>query len=46
MEATVREVGQVRPMSTDEKRGLAPSDVDVLREQRIRFDGYFTGPTW
>ncbi|HYP94710.1 MAG TPA: hypothetical protein VER34_16680 [Mycobacterium sp.] len=46
MEVTVREVVQVRPMSTDEKRRPAPSDVDVLREQRIRFDGYFTGPTW
>jgi len=46
MEVTVREVVQVRPMSTDEKHGLAPSDVDVLREQRIRFDSYFTGPTW
>ena len=21
-------------------------ELEMLREQRIRFDGYFTGPTW
>jgi hypothetical protein len=46
MESTVREVVEGRPASTDEPRMPAAWDIEVLREQRIRLDGYFTGPTW
>lgn len=24
----------------------ADRELEMLRQQRIRFDGYFTGPTW
>jgi hypothetical protein len=46
MELTVKEVVEERPAGTDDMRKPASSDVDALREQRIRWDGYFTGPTW
>ena len=23
-----------------------PEDIEALRRNRIRFDGFFTGPTW
>ena len=46
MELTVKEVVEERPASTVDTRKPTSSDVDALREQRIRWDGYFTGPTW
>ena len=46
MELTVKEVVEERPASTVDTVTLASSDIDALREQRIRWDGYFTGPTW
>jgi hypothetical protein len=46
MELTVKEVLERLPASTDDMGKPASSDVDALRQQRIRFDGYFTGPTW
>jgi hypothetical protein len=42
----VKEVVEGRPSSTGEVSKPASSNVDALREQRLRFDGYFTGPTW
>ncbi|WP_156662694.1 hypothetical protein [Mycobacterium sp. 1274761.0] len=28
-------------------KGLPPDgDIELLRQQRIRFDGFFSGPTW
>ena len=46
MELTVKEVAEERPTSTVDTGKPASSDVDALRQQRIRWDGYFTGPTW
>ena len=46
MELTVKEVVEERPASTVDTGKPASSDIDALREQRIRWDGYFTGPTW
>ena len=43
---TVTQVVERRTASGDEPRLPAEWDIDVLREQRIRWDGYFTGPTW
>jgi hypothetical protein len=37
---------QVVEVSTNEAGATTSSSVDTLREQRIRFDGYFSGPTW
>ena len=33
-------------VSIDDADTPAASNVDVLREQCLRLDGYFTGPTW
>jgi hypothetical protein len=46
MDLTVKEVVERLPASTDDSDKPASSDVDALREQRIRWDSYFTGPTW
>jgi hypothetical protein len=46
MEPTVKEFVEERPAPTDERRQPASPNLDALREQRIRLDGYFTGPTW
>jgi hypothetical protein len=46
MEPTVKEVVEGTAASTADTGKPASSDVDSLREQRIRWDGYFTGPTW
>ena len=53
MQTTPNEVLQGRPPTLEEatvKAAIAglPTDgeVEMLRRQRIRFDGFFTGPTW
>ena len=49
MHKTPREVLQNQPPKLKESTVTAlPSDkeLDLLRQQRIRFDGFFTGPTW
>ena len=52
MQKTPSEVLQGRPpkltASTVEAVKAMPKDheVELLRMQRSRFDGYFTGPTW
>jgi hypothetical protein len=52
MQKTPNEVLQGQPPtlpeSTVEAVKAMPRDheVEVLRMQRTRFDGYFTGPTW
>ena len=38
-ESTVKRVRAVKALPKD-------NEVELLRMQRIRFDGYFTGPTW
>jgi hypothetical protein len=36
-----------RPASSDGTEQIASTNrVALLSEQRIRFDGFFTGPTW
>ncbi len=36
-----------RPASSDGPEQIASTNGDaLLSEQRIRFDGFFTGPTW
>ena len=32
--------------TTRNKALPADRELEMLRQQRIRFDGYFTGPTW
>jgi hypothetical protein len=47
MEATM--VVDGRPDRTDEpaRVGAVPRvDIEALNRQRIRFNGFFTGPTW
>jgi hypothetical protein len=44
MEPTVKEVVEERPTFAERTPTLA--DVEALQRQRIRFDGFFTGPTW
>ena len=52
MQTTPHEVLQGRPPTIDEAAVKAvksvPMDQEMesLRQQRIRFDGFFTGPTW
>lgn len=36
---TLKESTMVQALPTDH-------ELEMLRQQRIRFDGYFTGPTW
>ena len=49
MQPTPRQVldGKAPNLQESTVRGL-PTDreLEMLREQRIRFDGFFTGPTW
>jgi hypothetical protein len=49
MQATPHEVleGQAPTLNKSTVDSL-PKDgeLEMLRKQRIRFDGYFTGPTW
>ncbi|MFY9920476.1 MAG: hypothetical protein WAL26_19095 [Mycobacterium sp.] len=49
MQTTPNEVlqGQAPKLKQSSVKGL-PTDreLEMLREQRIRFDGFFTGPTW
>lgn len=44
METTLKEDVEVRPTFVD--RSPAPTEMEVLQRQRIRYDGFFTGPTW
>jgi len=47
METTVKdgkEVVQVRPAPSD--RTDKAENIEAMRAQRIRWDGYFSGPTW
>ncbi|MGZ6780734.1 MAG: hypothetical protein ACXVGO_17285 [Mycobacterium sp.] len=52
MQTTPHEVLQGQPAMIDESTVKAvkalPTDqeLDALRQQRIRFDGFFTGLTW
>ena len=49
MQATPNEVLEGRAPTLKESTvdGLPTDrDLEMLRKQRIRFDGYFTGPTW
>ena len=49
MQTTPNEVLQGQPPKLKESTVKAlPKDhqLEMLRQQRIRFDGYFTGPTW
>jgi hypothetical protein len=47
MELTMSDEVDVRPNSTEDLAiPTAAPDVEELNRQRIRFDGFFTGPTW
>ncbi|WP_164478743.1 hypothetical protein [Mycolicibacterium stellerae] len=49
MQTTPDEVLQNQPPKLTESTVKAlPKDgsIEMLRKQRIRFDGFFTGPTW
>ena len=49
MQKTPSEVLEGQPPKLDEATVKAlPKDNELewLRQQRIRFDGFFTGPTW
>jgi len=49
MQPTPDQVRQGRPPKLTEPtiNGLpTDSELELLRQQRIRFDGFFTGPTW
>ena len=49
MQTTPNEVLQGQPPKLQESTVKAlPTDarLEMLRQQRIRFDGFFTGPTW
>jgi hypothetical protein len=49
MQPTPDQVRQGQPPKLTEPiiNGLpTDSELELLRQQRIRFDGFFTGPTW
>jgi hypothetical protein len=49
MQPTPRQVldGKAPILQESTVRGLpADRELEMLREQRIRFDGFFNGPTW
>lgn len=49
MQTTPNEVLHGQPPKLEESTVKAlPSEgaLEVLRQKRIRFDGFFTGPTW
>ena len=48
MQKTPHEVVQGQPPKLKESVKAFPTDheVELLRTQRVRFEGYFTGPTW
>jgi hypothetical protein len=49
MQPTPDQVRQGQPPKLIEPiiNGLpTDSELELLRQQRIRFDGFFTGPTW
>ena len=49
MQTTPNQVlqGQSPKLNESTVRALPKvGDLELLREQRIRFDGFFTGPTW
>ena len=49
MQTTPNEVLHGQPPKLEEStvKGLPTEGaLEVLRQQRIRFDGFFTGPTW
>jgi hypothetical protein len=49
MQTTPNEVlrGQAPKLKESTVKALpADDELEMLRQQRIRFDGYFTGPTW
>ena len=50
MESTPKQVleGQAPTLKESTTVQGLPTDheLEMLRQQRIRFDGYFTGPTW
>jgi hypothetical protein len=46
METTAVQVVQAADSEDDSVTAQVPSGVEELYRNRIRFDGYFTGPTW
>jgi hypothetical protein len=44
MEPIVKEVVKERPAFAE--RMPTPADIEALQRQRLRLDGFFTGPTW
>jgi hypothetical protein len=49
MQTTPNQVLQGQPPKLKESTVRAlptDGDLEMLRKQRIRFDGFFTGPTW
>ncbi len=49
MQTTPQEVLQGQPPKLEESTVKAlptDKDLEMLRQQRIRFDGFFTGLTW
>ena len=51
MELTVEdgkevEVVDERAAPSERTRKPASPNIDAMRRQRIRWDGYFSGPTW
>ena len=49
MESTPKQVleGQAPTLKESTVQALSTDrELEMLRQQRIRFDGFFTGPTW
>jgi len=46
MEATTDQVVEQRPYFVEQSPPPAPADVQAIYQSRIRYDGFFTGPTW
>jgi hypothetical protein len=49
MQPTLKQVLEGNAPTLNESTVQAPPtdrELDMLRQQRIRFDGFFTGPTW
>ena len=46
MEATMELAVQAVDCEDDSAPVAVPEDIEALHRNRIRFDGFFTGPTW
>jgi hypothetical protein len=46
METTMDQVVEERPYFVEQPATPAPADVQARYRSRIRYDGFFTGPTW